>query len=98
MIEIRESAESDLDAGCEFYAKQGEGLAGYFLDSLLSDIDSLALYAGSHRRVGQYFRCKASRFPFEIYYTVEGELICVWAVIDTRQNPEWIKKQLNRRK
>jgi len=39
-----------LYAGRLFYEKQGEGLGEYFFDSIFSDIDSLALFAGIHEK------------------------------------------------
>jgi len=47
-IRLLTSAFNDLAAGRDFYERQGTG--GYFLDSLFSDIDSLVLYAGIHRK------------------------------------------------
>lgn len=48
-IRILLSAFNDLAKGRDFYEHQEEGLGTYVLDSLFSDIDSLALYAGIHR-------------------------------------------------
>jgi hypothetical protein len=42
-IVIQSSADEDLAEGFWFYEQQEEGLGGYFLDSLSSDIDSLRL-------------------------------------------------------
>lgn len=42
-IRILTSARNDLADGRNFYEQQGEGIGDYFLDSLISDIDSLAL-------------------------------------------------------
>lgn len=42
-LRILPSAVQDLDRGREFYARQGDTLGDYFLDSLFSDIDSLQL-------------------------------------------------------
>jgi len=50
-IRILSSAYNDLKAGRKFYEKQGEGLGEYFFDSLFSDIDSLMLYGGIHRKL-----------------------------------------------
>ena len=55
-IKILASASKDLDRGRIFYSRQGEGLGEYFLDSLASDIDALALYAGIHPKVFGYRR------------------------------------------
>ena len=37
-----------------FYQRQASGVGWYFLESLNSDIESLRLYAGAHRRVFGY--------------------------------------------
>jgi hypothetical protein len=49
-VRILTSALDDLTRGRAFYEKQGEGLGSYFFDSVFSDIDSLTLYAGIHRK------------------------------------------------
>jgi hypothetical protein len=46
-IVILPSARNDLAEGFGFYERQQEGLGGYFLESLFSDIDSLHLYSSS---------------------------------------------------
>ena len=60
-IRILSSAFKDLTEGREFYERQGEALGAYFLDSLFSDIDSLALYAGIHRKVLGFHRQLSKR-------------------------------------
>ncbi len=62
-IVILPSARDDLADGFRFYENQGEGLGGYFLESLFSDIDSLHLYAGIHRIVFGSHRLLSKRFP-----------------------------------
>lgn len=47
-IEILDAAEKDLLEGYDFYECQSKGLGDYFLDSLISDIESLHLYVGIH--------------------------------------------------
>ena len=47
-IQILDEAERDLVEGCRFYESQAPGLGEYFLDSLLSDVDSLQFRAGCH--------------------------------------------------
>lgn len=93
-IRLLTLALDDLDAGRRFYEKQQAGLGDYFLDSLFSDIDSLLLYAGIHQKVFGYHRTLSRRFPYAIYYRVEGEDIQVWRVLDCRQNPASITKRL----
>jgi plasmid stabilization system protein ParE len=71
-----------------FYARQGKSVGDYFLDSLFSDIDSLELYAGVHMRVFDYYRMLARRFPYAVYYRVDGDVCVVFRVLDCRQEPE----------
>ncbi len=87
-------AEADLYDGYLFYERKEPGVGAYFFDSLSSDVESLRLYAGIHRRVLGYHRMLATRFPFGIYYDIEGEEARVWRVLDCRKNPRWIKEQL----
>ena len=94
-IRILSSAYSDLTRGRQFYERQGEGLGTYFLDSLFSDIDSLALYPGIHRRVFGFHRMLSKRFPYSIYYQIEtGNQIVVYRVLDCRQDPAKIRSAL----
>jgi len=86
---------ADLMAGFRFYEMQAEGLGGYFLDSLYSDIDSLMLHAGIHRVVfGKYHRLLSHRFPFAIYYRIVNDTVDVVAVLDCRQNPKRMQRRL----
>jgi len=93
-ITILPSARSDLATGFAFYENQQEGLGSYFLESLFSDIDSLLLYGGIQRKVFGYYRLLSKRFPYAIYYSLEGERFCVKAVLDCRRNPERIRGKL----
>ncbi len=87
-IEILESARDDLISGRAFYERQRAGLGAYFIDSLFSDIESLLLFAGIHPvQFDRYHRSLSKRFPFAIYYRVDGDLIRVHAVLDCRQDP-----------
>jgi len=93
-IRILSSAVEDLSTGRLFYERQGAGLGDYFLDSLFSDIDSLALYAGIHPKVFGYHRLLSKRFPYAIYYTVEDDLVVVYRVLDLRRDPQRIRQSL----
>ncbi|MEI7832142.1 MAG: type II toxin-antitoxin system RelE/ParE family toxin [bacterium] len=94
-IRILRSAEQDLSDGYSFYEHQQPGLGTYFLDSLFSDIDSLQLYAGTHSiHFRRYHRMLSKRFPFAVYYRIENEVAEVYAVLDCRRNPAWIRKRL----
>ncbi|MGB6489395.1 MAG: type II toxin-antitoxin system RelE/ParE family toxin [Steroidobacteraceae bacterium] len=87
-IKILPSALEDLDRGRRFYARQGKSVGDYFLDSLFADIDSLELYAGIHLKVFDFHRLLAKRFPYAVYYKVDGEVCIVFRILDCRQEPE----------
>jgi hypothetical protein len=94
-IRLLDEAYLDLQAGHLFYEKQATGLGGYFVDSLISDIDSLVVYAGIHPTYfGNYYRMLSKRFPFAIYYRLNAEEILVYAVLDCRREPAWLRGRL----
>ncbi len=95
-IKILSSANEDLIKGYEFYEKQELGLGTYFIDSLFSDIDSLQIYCGIHSIHFKYYRMLSKRFPFAVYYQIMNEEVLVYAVLDCRRNPAWIREHLNK--
>jgi len=93
-IKVLDEAENDIANGMLFYEEQKENLGHYFLDSIMSDIESLYIYAKVHVEIKGYYRLLAKRFPFAIYYKVKGECIYIYAVLDCRKNPTWIEHRL----
>jgi hypothetical protein len=87
-VKILPTAVEDLDRGRRFYARQRRSLGDYFLDGVFADIDSLELYAGIHMKVFDYHRLLAKRFPYAVYYKVDGETCIEFRVLDCRQEPE----------
>ena len=70
-------------------------LGAYFLNCFFADIDSLQSYADIHLiHFGKYHRLLSKRFPYGIYYQVEGNVVLVRAVLDLRRDPERIKRRL----
>lgn len=95
-ISISRSADRDLLAGFRFYERQNPGVGHYFLDSLIADIDSLVLHAGIHRKIDGYYRLLSARFPFAVYYRIEGNLVRIRRVLDCRRDPVWVSRQLRK--
>lgn len=94
-IKILAEAQDDLIKGFLFYEGREAGLGAYFLDCLFLDIDSLLRCGGIHQVVYGYHRCLSKRFPFAIYYSIAEDVVHVYAVLDCRRNPSWIRKRLN---
>jgi plasmid stabilization system protein ParE len=94
-IEILDTAKSDLIEGFHFYEKQGPGLGSYFLTNLYADIESLRIYGGIHSKPHKdYHRLLAQRFPFAVFYKVEQAWVRIYAVLDCRRSPTWIRSKL----
>ncbi|MFQ3169893.1 MAG: hypothetical protein ACI8QI_002473 [Limisphaerales bacterium] len=87
----------DLREGKEFYESQDEYLGVYFSDSVLTDIESLAIIAGVHASCFGCFRKLATKFPYGIYYMKPKHEVQVVGVLDLRRDPVWLKKQIHGR-
>jgi len=93
-IQILPGAEQDLIDGFHFYELQRAGLGRYFFDTLASDIDSLEFFYGIHPMVFGQYRLLSKRFPFAVYYRIENETVRIYAVLDCRKNPAWMRDRL----
>ncbi len=93
-VQILAEAVSDLEVGKQFYNQQDKGVGEYFWDSLISDIESLVIYAGVHSKVNDFYRMTAKGFPYSIYYSVKRDTAFVVAVLPERRNPDWAKEKL----
>lgn len=92
-VRILPSALSDLSEGYDFYEDCEQGVGRHFLSCLFEDIDSLQSFAGIHPIRHGCHRLLSKRFPFAIYYLVEGDAAIVRRVLDARRDPKWIRKQ-----
>ena len=46
--------------------------------------------------IHRVYRLLAQRFPFAVYYKLDGDACIVWRVLDCRQNPAKIASELQR--
>ncbi len=93
-VQVLDEAEEDLLDGREFYEKLEPGVGDYFATALATDIDSLILFAGVHPKHFGFYRALSKRFPFGIYYHIEDNVIRIYAVLDLRRDPAWIRRRL----
>ncbi|GHC12549.1 type II toxin-antitoxin system RelE/ParE family toxin [Cerasicoccus arenae] len=82
------SGFNDLEDGRDFYDAQEANLGTYFLESVFAEIESLRIYAGIHSKRFGFHRLLASKFPYAIYYKVEGQEVIIYRVLDCRSNPK----------
>jgi len=94
-IRISSDALSDLNEGFLFYEQQDQGLGDYFTSCLRADIEELRISGGVHRIVHrQFYRSLSRVFPCGIFYTFEEGTVTVYAVVDLRRDPEFIRHHL----
>ena len=93
-VHLRPEAEQDIEEAASWYEKQSAGLGNEFLDEVLVTLERVAelpsLYPIIYRNT---LRALIHRFPFGIYYRVEGEQIVVVAVMHGSRNPTRWKKR-----
>ena len=64
VVVLAEAAE-DIENARDFYGAQEPGIGDYCVDSLLADIESLALYHGIHLRQFGFLECSPIVFRLE---------------------------------
>ncbi len=94
VVVLAEAAE-DIEQARIFYDAQEPGIGDYCADLLVADIENLALYHGIHSRYFGFYRMLAERLPFGIYYRETEKETQVFAVLDLRRDPNWIRKELS---
>ena len=96
-IVVLEEAADDLVLGRDFYDQQEPGVGQYFWDSLISDIESLTIYAGVHQRHFGLFRLLSKRFPYAVYYEIAESVAYVIAILPVRRDPAWVQQRFENR-
>ena len=94
-IKILSDAETDLEDGKNFYEQQQRGIGDYFWHCLLSDIESLLIYGGVHRKEHGYYRMLSRKFPYSIYYDISDEVAYIIAILPIRRDPDWIREKMS---
>lgn len=62
---------------------------------MLPDIEELKFTGGIHRiTYGKFHRSLSKVFPCGIFYIAESECIIIYAVIDLRRDPKFIRRHL----
>jgi hypothetical protein len=93
-IRLLEGAKEDLRNGWFFYERQTTGLGDRFLNAIEADVRLLPAYAGINLQVDGFHRILIKRFPFALYYLIEETSIDIYAILDCRRDPSWIRERL----
>ena len=94
-LRLLASARQDIEEGYAFYESQEQGVGDYFLASVKADIEHLRLSAGIHPiKYRDYHRMLCRVFPFAVFYTKTADEVIIYAVLDCRREPDWIRHHL----
>lgn len=99
MTEYRLVAESavdhDIAAAFDWYERQQTGLGRQFLDELRGTYDRIAYNPFTYQDIRSGIRrALVRRFPYAVYFAVEGDVVVVLAVLHVNRNPdEWQRRR-----
>ena len=88
IVTLRPEAEEDLDDAALWYEGHRRGLGGEFLDEVQRVIGLIEENPQSYPLVHEeIYRALLRRFPFGIFYLVDGETAVVLAIIHASRDP-----------
>ena len=85
---LRPEAEEDLESAARWYEERRRGLGGRLLDEVLHTIGLIAENPRRYPRIhGEIRRAVTPRFPFGVFYLMEGDAVVVIAVMHASRDP-----------
>lgn len=92
---VRPEAEADLVEAREWYDRQSDGLGADFLLCVEEVFQQIDRMPAIHQVVYQDVRkALTRRFPYVVYYRVEGEDVIVFAVLHCRRDAHHWKSRV----
>jgi plasmid stabilization system protein ParE len=96
-IRFLEIAEIELDQAIHWYGAQAPGLGDAFLIEVLSAADRIVRFPEAWHPLGEgVHRCRLSRFPYGLLYTMDNGDILVLAVAHLHRRPDYWGDRLKR--
>ena len=96
-VRFLEVAEIELDQAVRWYGAQAPGLGNAFLIEVLSTVDRIVRFPEGWHPLGEGVRrCRLSRFPYGLIYTVDDGDILVLAVAHLHRWPNYWRDRLQR--
>ena len=99
MIEYRlisePPADLDVEAAFEWYENERPGLGLEFLDELRASYNRIADGPLKYQELrGGIRRALLRRFPYAVYFAIEGDIVVVVAVLHASRDPEeWQRRR-----
>ena len=93
-IDAEPAVDSDVEAAFNWYEAEEPGLGTEFIDELRAAYGRIAEGPFRYQELRSGVRrALTRRFPYAIYFSVEGEVIVVLAVLHARRDPaEWQRR------
>jgi plasmid stabilization system protein ParE len=88
-IELSDEAEIDFDKSYEYYYKENPNIAKSFFNRINLSLENLkenpTIFPDVYKGLRKYV---VKKFPFVIYYQIEGTVVKVVAIFHTSRNPK----------
>ena len=89
ILHYTDKAKDDVQVAFAWYERQRRGLGFEFLDCIEASLTGILRFPEMYEKIyADFRRCIVRRFPFSIFYTIEGNDIVVHSVFDNRQDPQ----------
>ena len=89
------AADLDVEAAFEWYENERPGLGLEFLDELRASYNRIADGPLKYQELrGGIRRALLRRFPYAVYFAIEGDIVVVVAVLHASRDPaEWQRRR-----
>ncbi|MGR3309946.1 MAG: type II toxin-antitoxin system RelE/ParE family toxin [Candidatus Brocadiales bacterium] len=89
ILRYTDRSKDDVELAFAWYEKQRRGLGFEFLGCVEVSLKSILSFPEMYEKIYSSFRrCVVRRFPFSVFYTIEGNEIVIHSVFDNRQDPK----------
>ena len=97
-VRFLDIAEAELDDAIRWYHAQAPGLGDAFLVEVLTAADRIARYPKAWHELGDGVRrCRFTRFPYGLIYSVQEGTVIVLAVAHLHRKPDYWRDRLRQR-
>ena len=88
-LEATPAVELDIEAAFEWYEHEEAGLGFQFLDEVRGAYVRVLDHPFGYQNLRSGIRrALTRRFPYAIYFSIEGEVIVILAILHTARDPE----------
>lgn len=85
---VRPEAEADALEAFQWYNVQVRGLGQEFLTEIDHALESILAHPEANRKIyREYRRGLVRRFPYSIFYSIQGERVVVFGIFHAARNP-----------